>query len=58
MHYNKPNNKELMINLKITSNVPLIFFQEKYMIDLINKTSLFGRKILLNMQSLQSAYLR
>lgn len=42
LHYNNLNNN--LINFKVTSNVQLIFSQEKYMIDLIHETSLFGGK--------------
>lgn len=46
LHYNNLNNN--LTNFKVTSNVQLIFSQEKYMIDLIHKTSLFGGKTLQN----------
>lgn len=44
LHYNNLNNN--LTNFKVTSNVQLIFSQEKYMIDLIHETSLFGGKTL------------
>lgn len=46
LHYNNLNNN--LIHFKVTSNVQLIFSQEKYMIDLIHETSLFGGKTLQN----------
>lgn len=46
LHYNNLNNN--LTNFKVTSNVQLIFSQEKYMIDLIHETSLFGGKTLQN----------